>query len=328
MRNELLDYIACPICHATEFDMEQHTSDDREIREGNIRCRSCGRAFPVNKGVLDLMPNPSQTIISEQVGWNELLGETSEALNETMLRLPYLDDGAWMTTYRNFDQVLSMFDFSGKSILDIGAGRCWSTRLMKLRGARFALAIDILREPYIGLETSDIFFRHDDIYFERMIGDMNALPLQSEKFDVVFMTATLHHTSDPVLAMEQAGAALAKGGTAIIINEPVRSPLVSGELVGCVEIEHGINENVYTLGEYMRAFKRARLRPRLIMPASLIHSLAHDPARAQLEIGALGYKVVGNLWRHGLGQRIAQSSLLKYLYLVANMPLVALATKY
>lgn len=328
MRNELLNYIACPICRATEFDLHEEVADKREVREGKIACRSCGHLFSIQKGILDLMPNPTETVVSEQVGWHELLGETSAALDETMLRLPYLDDGAWMTTYRNFDLVLSMFDFTGKSVLDIGAGRGWSTRLMTLKGARFALGLDILRERYIGLETCDIYFEHDDVYFERMIGDMNALPLQPEKFDVVFMTATLHHTSDPVLAMEQAGAVLAKGGTAIIINEPVRSPFVSGELEGCVEIEHGINENVYTITEYMRAFKRARLRPHLLMPASLIHSLEHDPARAALEIGSLGYKVMGRLWRHRWGQRIVHSRFFRYLYLVANMPMVAIATKY
>lgn len=328
MRNELLNYIACPICRASDFVVLEQMTNERELREGSIQCRSCGHAFPVTSGILDLMPNPSQTVVSEQVGWHELLGETSEALNETMLRLPYLDDGAWMTTYRNFDLILSMFDFSGKSVLDIGAGRCWSTRLMMLKGARFALALDILRKRYIGLETADIYFDNDNIHFERMVGDMNDLPLQHEKFDVVFMTATLHHTSDPVLAMEQAGAVLAKGGTAIIINEPVRSPLISGELEGCVEIEHGINENVYTIMQYMRAFKRARLRPQLLMPASLIHSLEHDPARAATEIGSIGYKVVDRLWRNPIGKRLTQSGFLKYLYLVANMPLVALGTKY
>jgi SAM-dependent methyltransferase len=273
------------------------------------------------------MPDPTQTVLSEQEGWNELLGETNDALTETMLRLPYLDDGPWITTYRNFDEVMSVFDVAGKAVLDIGAERCWSTRRMKLQGARFALGLDILRKKYIGLEIADIYLDNDNIHFERLVGDMNNLPLQAEKFDVVFMTATLHHTSDPALAMKQAAATLVKGGTAIIINEPVRSPLVSGNLEGCVEIEHGINENVYTIMEYMRAFKQAQLRPHLLMPASLMHALDNDPQRAAQEIGRFGHRIVNGLWHHKWGKRLLHTPFLNALYLAANMPLVALATK-
>ncbi len=327
MRNELLNYICCPQCRANTFDTVEKVSDSRELREGYITCQSCGQPYPFSKGILDLMPNPTEAIVAEQEGWIELLGETNDALIDTMLRLPYLDEGPWIRTYHNFDEVVSRFDFTGKSVLDIGAGRCWSTRKMKQRGARFALALDILRERYIGLETSEIYFDNDNIYFERLVGDMNNLPLQPEKFDVVFMTATLHHTSNPALAMKQAATTLVKGGTAIIINEPVRSPLVSGDLKGCVEIEHGINENVYTIMEYMRAFKQARLRPRLLMPASLSHALEYDPNRADQAVGRLGYKIVSTLWRHEYGRRLLHSQFLKYFYLFANMPLVVLATK-
>lgn len=328
MQRELLDYIRCPICESTTFDVIENSSDLRELREGSVVCSTCNVAYPVSNGILDLMPEPTQGVLSEQIGWQQLLGETSDALNDTMLKLPYLDDGGpWETTYHNFDAILQTFDVTGKTVLDIGAGRCWSTWRLKLQGAKYALALDILRDRYIGLETSDLYLDSDNVYFEQLIGDMNSLPLQSSKFDVVFMTATLHHTSDPSVVLLQVADVLVDGGTAMIINEPVRSPFTSADLGGCVEVQHGINENVYTIAEYMHSFKRAGLQPRLYMPASSVHALEHDPNRAQLEMGRLGYRIMNLLWRSGLGRKLLQSRLLKYAYLFAGMPLMVLAKK-
>lgn len=327
MRNELLNYICCPVCRGSQFEVTGQVEDTREYREGYIRCQSCGRVYSFTRGILDLMPNPNQVIAAEQAGWVELLGETSDALIDTMLKLPYLDDGPWITTYHNWDEIMGAFSVAGKAVLDIGAGRCWSTRRMMLAGARFALALDILRERFIGLETADIYFEHDGIYFERLIGDMNELPLQPGVFDVVFMTGTLHHSSDPGRAMQQVAKALATGGTAVIINEPVRSVFAPKSMAGCMEIEHGINENVYTIMEYMRATEQAGLRPQLFMPASLTHAFDHDPQRIAQELGPLGNQVIPRLWKHGLGRGLLRSPLLRHFYLIASMPLVMLAKK-
>jgi SAM-dependent methyltransferase/uncharacterized protein YbaR (Trm112 family) len=327
MQRDLLSYIVCPACRGAQFDIVERVVDSRELREGYITCRSCGHPYPVTKGILDLMPNPSQTVVSEQKGWDELLGETNDTLLDTMLQLPYLDDGAWFTTHHNFDEAMQAFDVSGKAVLEIGAGRCWAVRRMKQRGAHFVLGIDILRTRYIGLETADIYFEHDNIYFERLVADMNNLPLQPAQFDVVFMTGTLHHTSDPARAMQQAAATLKRGGTAIIINEPVSNRFVSGKDDGRIEIEHGINENVYTISEYLHAFALAGLRPRLLMPASVIYALEHHPEHAAQELGSTGYRLMNTLWRFQWGQRLLHTQLLKYFYGVAKMPLVLLAMK-
>ena len=187
MRVDILEYILCPVCSATSFDIGILEQDVYEVREGELVCHNCGRRYKIHKGIVDLLPNPSREIVSEQKGWVEMLGKTNEAMVDTMLRLPYLQDDLWVTVSENFDQAMSKIDLVEKRILDIGAGRCWSTRRLMLGGASYAMSVDILKERFIGLETADIFIQHDALCFDRVISDMNSLPLRKGVFDIVFL---------------------------------------------------------------------------------------------------------------------------------------------
>jgi SAM-dependent methyltransferase len=322
VRQDILAYIRCPICHATDLSIAALEQDEREIREGQLICLGCDHCHPIHKGIVNLLPNPNSVIQSEQQGWVELLGETHEGLVETMLELPYLEDGAWITTYKNFDDIISKVSLAGKRVLDIGAGRCWSTRRIVMAGASYAVGLDILLERFIGLETADIFLQHDELYFERVLGDMNNLPIRPGAFDIAFMTGTLHHSSDLVRTMRQVTESLVPGGMAIVINEPVHSLFQSKDLTGCPEVEHGINEHVYTIFEYLWAVWRAGLRPKLFFPRSISQGLERGETCVAQGMGTLGHRVVSRLRR-----RAMCGPLLPVMYLIANMPLVMVAGK-
>jgi uncharacterized protein YbaR (Trm112 family)/ubiquinone/menaquinone biosynthesis C-methylase UbiE len=327
MREDILQYIQCPVCHSARLDIVVLKTDTREIREGELVCLDCGRRYPVRGGIVDLLPNPTPVIRSEQQGWVEMLGQTSAELVETMLRLPYLEDSIWVTTYENFDQVISEVSMKSKRLLDVGAGRCWSTRRILAAGASCAMALDILTERFIGLETADILMQHDGCYFERVVADMNNLPVRPGVFDVIFMTATLHHSSDLAQTMCQVAEKLVPGGTAIVINEPVRSLLRSRDMTGCPEVEHGINEHVYAIFEYLRAVRRAGLRPKLFFPRSISRGLERNEEITAQEMGKLGYQIVSWLWKREPGRRAVRGALLPFVYLIASMPLVMVAHK-
>lgn len=328
MREELLQHICCPVCKKMAFEVATAVTNTHEIREGLLTCRACGSTFPISKGIVDLMPNPDQTIQNEQRGWSELLGETSEELVNTMLQLPhYGEDNLWVSVAKSFDDIMGKVDFSGKKVLDIGAGRCWSTRHMVLAGASYAIGVDIITERFIGLETADIFLEHDNIHFERMIGDMNNLPIRPETFDIAFMTATLHHTSDPKRAVKEMAKALKPGGMVILINEPVRGMRQKNALDGCVEIEHGINENIYSLREYLQAAREAGLIPQIFLSPVVKDELNKNPQQTVHRFGRLGQYLLLPMWRYPLGQKLIAGAMLPFLHLVANMPLTMLARK-
>ncbi len=328
MRKEILNFIRCPICREVEFELETAVANEHEIREGTVTCCTCHTAYPVSNGIVDLMPNPDQTIQNEQKGWSELLGETSEELIDTMLQLPhYGEDPLWISVAKSFDDIMEKVDFNGKKVLDIGAGRCWSTRHMVLAGASYAVGVDIITERFIGLETADIFLEHDNIYFERLIGDMNNLPVRPATFDIAFMTATLHHTSDPNQAMQEVADTLVPGGIAILINEPVGGLRQKNTLDGCVEIEHGINENVYSLREYLNAARQAGLRPSIYLSPVVKDELSNNPNQLVHRFGRLGRYALLPMWRYAFGQRLISGILLPFLHLAANMPLTMIAQK-
>ncbi|MDD5622982.1 MAG: class I SAM-dependent methyltransferase [Actinomycetota bacterium] len=44
--------------------------------------------------------------------------------------------------------------------------------------------------------TSDIYIQNEGVHFERVRGNMNELPFRDKIFDLVFITASLHHSSD------------------------------------------------------------------------------------------------------------------------------------
>jgi uncharacterized protein YbaR (Trm112 family)/SAM-dependent methyltransferase len=327
MRENILAYVVCPLCRSTHLQIVVSERDEIEIREGELACADCDAHYPVHKGIIDLLANCTPTIQSEQKGWIELLGETTDDLFDTMLRLPYVEDDIWITTHENFDQVMSTVDLSGKRVLDVGAGRCWSTRHLMRAGASYGVALDILAERFIGLETADILIEHDGRYFERILADMNNLPMLPMSFDIVFMTATLHHSSNLVRTMHQVATTLAPDGIAIVVNEPVQSPLWPTDLSNSEEIAHGINENAYYIFEYLWAALCAGLRPRLFFPRSIERGLVRDDARVAQEMGSIRHRVISHLWRYRAIRRALCGPLLPAIYLIASLPLVMIARK-
>jgi ubiquinone/menaquinone biosynthesis C-methylase UbiE len=196
-----------------------------------------------------------------------------------------------------------------------------------LGGASYAMSVDILKERFIGLETADIFIQHDALCFDRVLGDMNSLPLREGVFDIIFLTSTLHHSSDLSRTLQQIARVMAPNGTAIIMNEPVRSILWPRDIASCDEIEHGINEHVYSIFEYLSAIRHAGLRPKLLFPRSIARKLDNDDLLAMQEMGSRGYQIITRLWQHKLGNWSVNTWLLPIAYIVASMPMVLHAKK-
>lgn len=264
MREQLLDLIHCPVCKGEALELSIKQENQTEIRSAIVTCQVCKNSFMVENGVLDLLVNPSQEIIREQAGWTELEKMVSNT-DELMLSLP---DGigehksAWQSQAENFHYMWSQIQLNGtEKILDLGAGRCWATRFFAHQGC-IAVGLDVLMTRYVGLLTADVYIEKENIYFERVCGDMNQIPMRNSVFDIIFMAATLHHSSDIQTTLKQIYALLKPGGCLVLINEPVVGLFVTKKL-SCTEVEHGINEHVYRYHEYRRALKRNKFNYRL-----------------------------------------------------------------
>jgi len=111
-----------------------------------------------------------------------------------------------------FNALKRSFDFRGKTVLDIGCNTGVFTFEIAHLGARiFGIDISVkairrAREYSIQL-GSDVPF---------LVADMDFLPFQDCRFDIVIVTATLDHIKDPTIAIEEIRRVLKPGGEVFV----------------------------------------------------------------------------------------------------------------
>ena len=55
MRQELMDLLACPLCHG-ELQLQVLSAEGEEILTGTLRCAACDVRYPIDEGIPDLLP--------------------------------------------------------------------------------------------------------------------------------------------------------------------------------------------------------------------------------------------------------------------------------
>ena len=274
MRESLLEILRCPQCGSTELALSGAVRDGTEIRSAAIGCLGCGSRYRVENGIASVMPRVRQAVATEINAWSHKMDrmgiadfgeEMLDTYRRMMLSLPYIteefekDDYSrlqWHAFGENFERFVLSGELEGESVLDVGAGRCWTTSAMAERGAR-AVALDILTKIYIGLETADIYMRERGAFFERVQGDMHDLPFRDGAFDLVVESVSAHHAEEPELFFSEVHRVLKRGGRFALVSEPVAW---KGDEPP-PEAEEGITEKQIGLFEWFRLFARARLVP-------------------------------------------------------------------
>ena len=97
-------------------------------------------------------------------------------------------------------------------VLDLGAGNGWLAR--RLAGSHRVTALD--------LDASDTGLGAlADPRVHRLCGDLEALPLQDARFDVVIAAAALHYAADLPRALAEIARVLRPGGTFVLADSPI-----------------------------------------------------------------------------------------------------------
>jgi SAM-dependent methyltransferase len=190
------------------------------------------------------------------------------------------------------------------------------------------VALDVLTTPYLGLETADLFFREDNIFFERIRGDVHRMPLRDGWADVVFSCATLHHSSDLEALFREIWRVLRPGGHFLFLSEPCKKASIEEHQPQNAETAHGINEHIYSLTEYMRPLRRVGFRYRRLVPRSIRYRLVYPDLDFQ---GGIPKPLLG-LTRSERGRNLIESAagsplLGPLLYRYWSLPLTVLAQK-
>jgi SAM-dependent methyltransferase len=220
--------LRCPAClrdHALELLPRE--SDAQEAREGTLRCRACGAEFPLRRGVGELLHEPAAHILAEAAG----LGRFAEQMRaegwdrEMVRKLPDVEHGYWYVQARSMHQLLTTIPFApGQSILDVGSNTCWAANRFAERGLR-AIALDIATAELQGLYTAEYFIEDGHVFFERLLGSMDAIPLSSSSVDYVYCCEVLHHNDLQSLrrTFQEIFRVLRPGGRLLMINETLKT---------------------------------------------------------------------------------------------------------
>jgi SAM-dependent methyltransferase len=338
MREELLESLVCPECDRGSWQLEsQYAPTTKVIERGQLICTSCGAHYSIDDGILDLLPQPDDMILRERAGWERCLKNSPAEFDEAwLLALPHLDGRVssnvesithWKRQADNFENLIHSLDLAGNErVLELGAGRCWASALLARKGCQ-VVALDVVRvETAGGLETGRVYLGHGTPYFERVLASMEKVPFRQGTFDVVLSVASIHHTAFLDRVVGECARVLRLGGKLALTSEPCIS-IFKERRVQNLEADMGINEHVYNLLDYRRAFGRAGLRARFYLPGALL---------AMLEEGELGiepgwfkaclFGLVRRTWRSQAVRKLLRSrpaNLLGLLFLEYGLTAIA-----
>ena len=228
MKAEFADSLRCPVCRRDKtMSLQARESDAHEVREGALACSACGSRFEVRRGVAELMHDPPAHVLAEAAGLERFAAKMREEGwdRERVLKLPYLEHGYWYVQARSMHQLLTTVPFhAGESVLDVGANTCWAANHFAERGLR-AVALDIALPELQGLYTADYFIDRGEVYFERVLGSMSAMPLASSSLDYVYCSQVLHHNDLDSLrrTFSEIFRVLRPGGRLLMVNETLKT---------------------------------------------------------------------------------------------------------
>jgi SAM-dependent methyltransferase len=180
LKEALLTYLICPTCEGP-LDLSVAKADDGEIMQGELRCQSCARSFPIISGIprfanLDELQSDKRATAAG-FGWQwQHFTQEDERYAEQFL--------GWIApTTPQF--------FRDKIVLEAGCGKGRHTQLAARWGARDVVGIDLSG----AVETA--FAATRSLPNAHIIqADIYHLPL-ARKFDYAFSVGVLHHLPDP-----------------------------------------------------------------------------------------------------------------------------------
>jgi SAM-dependent methyltransferase len=101
------------------------------------------------------------------------------------------------------------------------------------------------------------------------------LPFIDGSFDLVIVSASLHHAPNWESTLRQIAAVLRTGGRAIIVNEPVEGTLKHVGRARTVERDDLIHEDPVTWRQWSKAIAASGLRPSYFVPHWFLDQSAH-----------------------------------------------------
>lgn len=203
MRQELLDYIACPECNA-DLEGQFDSWEGDEAMSGILKCSACSAEYPLVRGVPRMnaamkgLENVARTFGYEWRNFHE--GEFEE--DTVFGRTPEQD---WQYFLEGLG--LDESELRGKSVLDAGCGSGRLTRQIAEHGAGIVIGVDMNDAvEHVYRSTRDV----ENVHIVQ--GNIMRLPLKRHVFDLVWSNGVIHHTPDAAACHRALSRVVKQGG--------------------------------------------------------------------------------------------------------------------
>jgi len=226
--------LQCPSCRKPMLNSESCPEN---------LCAACGFALSEQNGIIRALPWERQLYFQQFIHDYELVrakegrGSPSE---EYYLALPYRDltgRNAWQwqiraKTFQCLENgLLPQIERKhpeGCDMLDVGAGNCWMSFRLAVRGHR-PVAVDLLDNESDGLGAGKHYLHHLSRPFLRFQAEIDRLPFSASQFDAVIFNASFHYAVDYERTMQEAVRCLRNEGYLIIADSPLYRRAESGD---------------------------------------------------------------------------------------------------
>ncbi|MGH9470852.1 MAG: class I SAM-dependent methyltransferase [Terriglobia bacterium] len=203
----------------------------------NPRCHACGFLLRNEQGVWNgLAPGREEgfrQFIEEYQAIRRDEGRGSPGAHY-YLALPFKDSTGrnswqWMIRGKSFRRlqrkILPQIERDcegGIDTLDVGAGNCWLSYRLALRGHR-PVALDLRTDDLDGLGAARHYLRFLSQPFPRFRAEMDRLPFAEAQFDLVIFNASFHYSEDYEVTLREALRCLRRPGHILLIDSPFYS---------------------------------------------------------------------------------------------------------
>ncbi|HZQ96665.1 MAG TPA: class I SAM-dependent methyltransferase [Candidatus Sulfotelmatobacter sp.] len=155
----------------------------------------------------------------------------------------------------------------GCDLLDIGAGNCWFSCRMALRGHR-PVAVDLLDNDWDGLGAARHYLSRLPSSFPRFVAEMDSLPFATGQFDIVVFNASFHYSVDYFVTLTEALRCLRRPGFVILADSPLYAREESGQAMlaekrAAFQRQFGFSSDSIPSREYLTKASLEELQRRL-----------------------------------------------------------------
>ena len=228
--------LQCPSCRKTLLAFDAHSQPG---------CAECGFFVRQENGVFRALPQDRALYYRRFIHDYEMVREKEgrgSSSPEYYLQLPYHDVtgcNSWQweirgRTFRYMERhLLPAIERSfpqGCDVLDLGAGNCWLSFRLALRGHR-PVAVDLLDNEGDGMGSAKHYFDRLPRPFARFQAEMDRLPFSDKQFDIAIFNASLHYSVDYEQTLREALRCLRRPAYIVIADSPFYRHDNSGKLM-------------------------------------------------------------------------------------------------